>query len=162
MRLTAERLQQEHGPVLSQTRPPVGDLAMPAFCGPIRWPPDTTGTPLESLEAIDRLQITEGGMDEMRTLLGAVVALTLVAGAPFLADAGKAEDATLTTKVKTKLTADRAKNLVSVNVDTKDGVVHLKGTVPNEQAKAEAERLAKDTEGVVSVTNDLKVAPPKK
>jgi osmotically-inducible protein OsmY len=99
---------------------------------------------------------------EMRALLGAVVALTLVAGSPFLADAGKAEDATITTKVKTKLTTDRAKNLVSVNVDTKDGVVHLKGTVPNEQAKAEAERLAKDTDGVVSVTNDLKVSPPKK
>jgi hypothetical protein len=102
-----------------------------------------------------------GGM-EMRALLGAVVALTLVAGTPFLADAGKAEDAAITTKVKTKLTTDRAKNLVSVNVDTKDGVVHLKGTVPNEQAKTEAERLAKDTEGVVSVTNDLKVSPPKK
>jgi osmotically-inducible protein OsmY len=51
---------------------------------------------------------------------------------------------------------------VSVNVDTKDGVVHLKGTVPNEQAKAEAERLAKDTDGVASVTNDIKVSPPKK
>ena len=46
--------------------------------------------------------------------------------------------------------------------DRSDGVVHLKGTVPNEQAKAEAERLAKDTDGVVSVTNDIKVSPPKK
>ena len=101
----------------------------------------------------------------MRVLLGAVVALTLVAavaGLPFLADAGKAEDAKITTTVKTKLTKDRAKNLVSVNVDTKDGVVHLKGTVPNDEAKAEAEKLAKDTDGVVSVTNDLKVSPPKK
>jgi len=51
---------------------------------------------------------------------------------------------------------------VSVNVDTKDGIVHLKGTVPNEQAKTEAEQAAKDTEGVVSVTNDLKISPPKK
>jgi osmotically-inducible protein OsmY len=95
-------------------------------------------------------------------LLAAVIALTLLAGSPFLAYAGKAEDAKITTTVKTKLTKDRAKNLVSVNVDTKDGVVHLKGTVPDEQAKAEAERLAKDTDGVVSVTNDLKVSPPKK
>ena len=98
----------------------------------------------------------------MKALLGAVIALALVAGSPYLADAGKAEDATITTKVKTKLTADRVKNLVAVNVDTKDGVVHLKGTVPNEQAKAEAERLAKDTDGVVSVMNDLKISPPKK
>ena len=98
----------------------------------------------------------------MRGLLGAVVAVMLVAGSPFMADAGAAEDTMITTKVKTKLTTDRVKNLVSVNVDTKDGVVRLKGTVPNEQAKAEAERLAKDTDGVVSVTNDIKVAPSKK
>ena len=98
----------------------------------------------------------------MRALLGAGVALMLVAGSPLLADAGAAEDAMITTKVKTKLTTERVKNLVSVNVDTKDGVVHLKGTVQNEQAKADAERLAKDTDGVVSVTNDIKVSPPKK
>jgi hyperosmotically inducible periplasmic protein len=98
----------------------------------------------------------------MRALLGAVVAWMLVAGSPVLAAAGAAEDAMITTKVKMKLTADRAMNLVSVNVDTKDGVVHLKGTVVNKQAKAEAERLAKDTDGVVSVTNDLEVPPPPK
>ena len=99
-------------------------------------------------------------MRALRALLGAV-ALALVVGSPLLANAGTAEDAMITTKVTTKLTMDRAKNLVSVNVDTTDGVVHLKGTVPTEQAKTEAERLAKDTDGVVSVTNDLKVAPPK-
>lgn len=98
----------------------------------------------------------------MRAFLSALVALTFLVGSPFVADAGKAEDAKTTTKVKAKLTKEQAKNLVSVNVDTKDGVVHLKGTVPNEQAKAEAEKLAKDTEGVLSVTNDLKVSPPKK
>jgi hyperosmotically inducible periplasmic protein len=98
---------------------------------------------------------------EMRAL-GAVVALMLVVGWPFLASAGAAEDTMITTKVKTKLTAERVKNLVSVNVETKDGVVHLKGTVPNEQAKAEAERLAKDTDGVVSVMNNIMVSPPKK
>jgi hyperosmotically inducible periplasmic protein len=97
----------------------------------------------------------------MRALLSALVVLMLVAGSPFLADAGAAEDTMITTKVKTKLTTDRVKNLVSVNVDTNNGVVHLKGTVPNEQAKAEAERLAKDTDGVISVKNDIKVSPPK-
>ena len=98
----------------------------------------------------------------MRALLGAVAALMLVVGLPFLADAGTAEDAMITTKVKTKLTVDRFMNLASVNVNTEDGVVHLKGTVGNKQAKADAELLAKDTDGVVSVTNDLKVPPPKK
>jgi hyperosmotically inducible periplasmic protein len=98
----------------------------------------------------------------MKAFLSALVALTFLAGSAFVADAGKTEDAMITTKVKTKLTADRAKNLVSVNVDTKDGVVHLKGSVPDEKTKSEAERLAKDTDGVVSVTNDLEVSPPKK
>ena len=98
----------------------------------------------------------------MRALLSALVALTFLIGSPILADAGKAEDAKITSKVKAKLTKDQAQNLVKVNVDTKDGVVHLKGTVPDEQAKTDAEKLAKDTEGVVSVTNDLKVSASKK
>jgi hyperosmotically inducible periplasmic protein len=97
----------------------------------------------------------------MKRFLGALVVLTLLAGPAFVADAGTAEDAMITSKVKTKLTTDRVKNLVSVNVDTKDGVVHLKGTVPTEEAKAEAERLAKTTEGVLSVANDIKVSPKK-
>ena len=53
--------------------------------------------------------------------------------------------------------ADRAKNLLAVNVDTEQGVVHLRGTVPTERDKMEAERLARTTKGVVDVKNDLKV-----
>jgi osmotically-inducible protein OsmY len=37
-----------------------------------------------------------------------------------------------------------------------DGVVHLDGTVPTEADGMEAERLAIQTAGVKSVTNDLK------
>jgi hypothetical protein len=100
--------------------------------------------------------------DDMRSLLCALIGLTFLVGSPILADAGKAEDAKITSKVKAKLTKEHAKNLVKVNVDTKDGIVHLKGTVPDEQAKTDAEKLAKETEGVVSVTNDLKVSASKK
>ena len=70
----------------------------------------------------------------------------------------KVDDATITASVKTKLTADKMKNAVKVNVDTKDGVVSLKGTVPTAEAKAEAERLARGTKGVKDVVvTDLKV-----
>jgi hyperosmotically inducible protein len=69
----------------------------------------------------------------------------------------KVDDATLTTAVKTKLVADRARNLVKVNVDTHQGVVHLKGTVPSEEDKIEAERLARRTAGVRDVINELTV-----
>ena len=101
----------------------------------------------------------------MRALLGALVVLTLLAGSALVADAAggrsmgeKIDDAWITTKVKTKLSTEHVKSLVNVDVDTKDGVVHLQGMVPTMEDKAQAERLARDTDGVISVMNDLKVA----
>jgi hyperosmotically inducible periplasmic protein len=104
----------------------------------------------------------------MRRLLGAFVVLTLVTGPALLANAAdtkssigqKVDDAALLTKVKAKLTADKAKNLVHVNVDVKDGVVALKGSVPTEADKARAEQLAQATEGVKQVQNELVVGSP--
>jgi hyperosmotically inducible periplasmic protein len=99
----------------------------------------------------------------MRALLTAVLALSLVAGPTLVAYAAdesigqKVDDAAITTKVKAKLTTEHAKNLVKISVDTTDGVVHLKGTVPTESDKAEAERLARSTNGVREVMNDLQV-----
>ena len=100
----------------------------------------------------------------IRVLLSAVVVLALLAGPIQAASAAdtsigtKVDDAAITTKVKAKLTADQAKNLVKVHVDTENGVVHLKGTVPTDADKAEAERLARDTNGVREVVNELQVA----
>jgi len=101
----------------------------------------------------------------MRRLLAAIVVLTLALGPALVASAAdtlgtKLDDTGITTKVKTKLTADKVKNLVKVHVETKDGVVHLAGTVPTEADKAEAERLARGTDGVKGVTNDLTVSSP--
>jgi hyperosmotically inducible protein len=91
--------------------------------------------------------------------------LTILVGLPFAAGAAggrsigeKVDDAMITAKVKTKLSTEQTRNRVTVNVDTKNGIVHLQGTVPTLEDKAEAERLARDTKGVVSVMNDLKVA----
>jgi osmotically-inducible protein OsmY len=39
--------------------------------------------------------------------------------------------------------------------------VTLKGTVPAAAGKARAEELAKETEGVTRVTNDLSIGPKK-
>ena len=41
----------------------------------------------------------------------------------------RVDDATITAALKAKLVADSPRNLVKVNVDTKDGVVNLNGTV---------------------------------
>lgn len=69
----------------------------------------------------------------------------------------RVDDAALTAAVKTKLVADRAKNLIAVDVDTDEGVVYLRGTVPSARDKAEAERLARGTKGVREVRNELTV-----
>lgn len=46
---------------------------------------------------------------------------------------------------------------MNVDVDVTDGVVTLSGVVHNEAEAAEAERLAREVEGVKDVKNDLKV-----
>jgi osmotically-inducible protein OsmY len=100
----------------------------------------------------------------MKRLLGIlIIAVAFTAGVAPAIDAQsrpvgeRVDDAKITAALKTKLVADRAKNLLAVNVDTEQGVVHLRGTVPTERDKMEAERLARTTKGVVDVKNDLKV-----
>jgi hyperosmotically inducible protein len=96
----------------------------------------------------------------LSALVIAIVATTAVAPVVRAQDrtiGEKVDDATITASVKTKLVSERAKNMVAVNVDTKDGVVHLQGTVPTVEDRFQAERLARATKGVTEVKNDLKV-----
>jgi hyperosmotically inducible protein len=65
------------------------------------------------------------------------------------------DDAAITAEVKARLVAERPANLVSVNVDTRQGVVQLRGTVPSLEDKFTAERIARRVSGVRSVDNDL-------
>jgi hyperosmotically inducible periplasmic protein len=68
------------------------------------------------------------------------------------------KDSVITTKVKSKLAADHLGSLAHVRVDTdKDGVVWLSGTVPTRDAAERAVSLARDTEGVRKVKNDIEV-----
>jgi len=66
-------------------------------------------------------------------------------------------DPWITTKVQAKYFLDPAIKGLSINVNTDKGVVTLKGTVPDEQAKQEAERIARETDGVSKVVNELLV-----
>src|SRR5262245_26318672 len=68
-----------------------------------------------------------------------------------------ASDATVTTAVKNKLAADPTTSAAKINVDTSNGVVTLSGEVPTAAEKAEAERLARNTQGVTQVVNNLSV-----
>jgi osmotically-inducible protein OsmY len=71
-----------------------------------------------------------------------------------------AGDAALTGAVKTKLVADATAKAAAINVDTTNGVVTLSGTVESEAARASAEAIAKQTDGVTSVVNNLTVGAP--
>jgi hyperosmotically inducible protein len=95
-----------------------------------------------------------------RLVYGALVGLVIALGAGCASTQTVGEeidDATITTKIEAKLTADPEVSAFNVDVDTNEGVVRLSGTVEDPEAKVEAEQLARDTEGVRRVINDIKV-----
>src|SRR5215510_3446695 len=71
------------------------------------------------------------------------------------------EDAWIHTKIVAKLIGDANTPERKINVDVVDGAVTLRGNVDTPEAKSEAERIAKETDGVKKVTNQLKVVPAK-
>jgi osmotically-inducible protein OsmY len=68
-------------------------------------------------------------------------------------------DPGITTAVKTKLAADDTVKAYKIDVDTKDAIVTLTGSVDNAEAKTRAVELARATKGVTSVVDQLSVAP---
>lgn len=67
------------------------------------------------------------------------------------------DDASITASVKSKLLWSKHTEGMDTTVITKDGRVELSGTVANQQAKQQAEQLAKNTPGVRSVDNQLHI-----
>jgi osmotically-inducible protein OsmY len=72
------------------------------------------------------------------------------------------DDTTLATKIQSRFFTDDQVKAGSIEVSSKDGVVLLDGTVPNEAARKKALSIARSTDGVVQVVDRLKVAPRKK
>jgi len=73
-------------------------------------------------------------------------------------DAGNAvSDAAITTAVKSKMLADTKVGGLKIDVDTSNGVVTLTGDVSSAAEKAEAMRLARETDGVKSVRDKLTI-----
>jgi hyperosmotically inducible periplasmic protein len=121
-----------------------------------------------------------------RKMMAVTVLAAFVAAAPFAAQAqttkDKVENKMEHTKDKAKSTMEEAKTTVSdswitskakialfadervkgtqVSVDTKNGVVHLRGKVDSAEAKSAAADVAKGIEGTKSVKNDLQVVSP--
>ena len=66
-------------------------------------------------------------------------------------------DASLTATVKSKLLADPDTSGLRIDVDTKDKVVTLTGKVKSQAEKGEAVQIARNTEGVRSVNDQLTI-----
>lgn len=72
------------------------------------------------------------------------------------------KDSAITTKVKAKLAAEKIGSLAHISVDTdRDGKVVLSGKVNSQEEADKAVAIAKETEGVASVTSKLQVKKEK-
>jgi osmotically-inducible protein OsmY len=65
------------------------------------------------------------------------------------------DDATITTDVQGRISADADLKASGIKVDTKAGIVSLTGSVHSDVVRNGAERVARETPGVRSVDNDL-------
>ena len=68
-------------------------------------------------------------------------------------------DAGITTSVKSQLAADDVVRARRIDVDTRDRVVTLTGDVRSAQEEAQALQIARNTDGVASVVDQLTIVP---
>jgi hypothetical protein len=90
----------------------------------------------------------------MRAFLGAISAVVLA-----FTVACSQTDAGITTAVKSKLAADDTVKAYKVDVDTANKVVTLSGEVDTEAQRAHAVMIARNTDGVADVIDQLRVNP---
>jgi osmotically-inducible protein OsmY len=72
---------------------------------------------------------------------------------------GEKVDTAIAKTAETELAKDPGLSALSINVDTTAGRVLLKGKAPDSAAAERATEIARRTEGVVSVENQLTVEP---
>ena len=120
-----------------------------AFFLGYRLADDGDATPVEA-------QRTAPAIDaEKARQTGAAIGETVATGA---AQAQRAvSEGSLTAKIKSKMALDDTIRAAAIDVDTAGGVVTLSGTVRSEAERARAVQLARETDGVTSVTDRLVV-----
>lgn len=102
-------------------------------------------------------------MNTRQVLVAAVSAVALLAGTgcAVVRDQQSVgsyiDDTTLTTRVKAKFAENPTVSAMAISVETLKGVVQLSGFAKTAEERSMAERLARETSGVVSVKNDIVV-----
>lgn len=101
-------------------------------------------------------------MKSNRSLLAAILTgAALATGCAHLGDksvGATIDDAAITTKVKAKFVADSTVKAMDIKVNTYEGVVQLAGFANSPAEAQRAEILARETAGVKSVKNDIRLA----
>jgi hyperosmotically inducible periplasmic protein len=69
------------------------------------------------------------------------------------------DDAAITTKIKARFVENKEVDTLSIKVETLNGTVMLSGFAKNANEKATAEVLARKTDGVKMVKNEIAVRP---
>src|SRR5215213_4756636 len=90
----------------------------------------------------------------------AILILTVAVAAPASAQVSAIKDGWLVLKVHSEFVDEDVLSGSNIDVDVKNGVVTLQGTVPSEAARARAIQSAKNNDGVKSVVDQLRIAPP--
>ena len=92
------------------------------------------------------------------SLLGPVIATAQDSDSDRHHPATFVKDSAITTAIKSKLAADHPGSLAHIKVDTdKDGVVWLSGHAKTHEQAERAAEIARSTDGVVRVKNDIVV-----
>ena len=91
------------------------------------------------------------------TIALAVLTLTFVS-APAQAQINAIKDGWLVTKIHSEFVDEAILSGSNIDVDVKNGMVTLQGTVPSEAARARAIQSAKNNDGVKGVKDNLRVA----
>ena len=89
----------------------------------------------------------------------AVLTLTVALAAPAFAQVSAVKDGWLVMKIHSEFVDEDVVAGSNIDVDVKNGMVTLQGTVPSEAARARAIQSAKNNDGVKGVTDQLKIAP---
>ncbi len=98
--------------------------------------------------------VAEQAVDKTKEVAAAVATTTSDAA---VATGEAVTDAWITTHLNAKFVDESLLEGSTINVDTNDHVVTLKGTVRSAAGKTRAEAIARDTSGVTRVVNNLSV-----
>ena len=98
-------------------------------------------------------------MSNLGRVIGAFGLALLIGAGSAAAQVSTIKDGWLVMKVHSEMVDEDVLSGSNIDVDVKNGVVTLQGTVPSEGARARAIAVAKANDGVKNVVDQLKIAP---